>query len=336
VRFHGERHNCERRAIPGLKIMIAIILLLWFCSAAYAVQESASDTKQPGSAQEKAARVKDDDRLPIYKEGWQFFVAPYLWIPGAHLDLSHQGRFRGTIVADVPWYNLVPLLFSKVLGGMGRVEIWYGRWGLISDTNFIYIGDSISAGGARELKGLPLPVPVRLQLLGNLKLWSRLLWQDVGLRYLVGTIPFSPDKPVPVASFELLGGLRYTHLNQDTRLGLNATLTDPGGQELVSRGGSLFRSLQFSIFEPFVGFRLGLWLTQKFNLLLKADCGGFGFVAYNHVDSVLEALVGYQVYKNIRLYGGYRARYGSGSGSAKDVAIHGWFHGPMLGAAFSF
>ena len=320
--------------MKGLKTTIMVILLLVFSTAAYS-QELAIATEQPGSAQGKAATAKDDDRLPIYKEGWQFFLAPYLWVPGAHLDLSHQGRFRGTVVADVPWYNLVPLLFSKVMGGMGRVEIWYGRWGLISDTNFIYIGDSISAGGARDLKGPQLPTPVRLQLSGNLKLWSRLLWQDVGVRYLVGTIPIQPDKPVPVVSCELLGGLRYTHLNQDTRLGLNATLTDTSGQVLY-RGGSLFSSLQLSIFEPFIGVRLGLWLTQKFNLLLKADCGGFGFFAYNHVDSVLEALVGYQVHKNIRIYGGYRGRYASGGGNAKDVTVHGWFHGPILGTVFSF
>jgi hypothetical protein len=319
--------------MQGLKATITVILVLVLCTAAYS-QELAIAKEQPSSDQETAAVAQDDDRLPIYKEGWQFFVAPYLWVPGAHLDLSHQGRFRGTVVADVPWYNLVPLLFSKVMGGMGRVEIWYGRWGLFSDTNFIYIGDSISASGARELKGLQ--VPVRFQLSGNLKLWSRLLWQDVGVRYLVGTIPLNPDKPVPVTSFELLGGLRYTHLNQDTRLNLNATLADTAGQTVVSRGGSLFSSLQLSIFEPFVGVRVGLWLTQKFNLLLKADCGGFGFVAYNHVDSVLEALVGYQVQKNIRIYAGYRGRYGSGAGDAKNVTMHGWFHGPVLGSVFSF
>jgi hypothetical protein len=320
----------------GWKTALIIVLLLVWCTGAYSQDKPASVREVSGSAPEKATAVKDDDHLPIYKKGWQFFLAPYLWVPGAHLDLSHQGGFRGTTVADVPWYNLVPLLFSKVMGGMGRVEIWKGRWGLISDTNFIYISDSISAGGARELKGQPLPVPMRLQLSGNLKLWSRLLWQDVGLRYLVGTIPINPDKPVPVASFELLGGLRYTYLNQDTRLSLNATLTDTSGQEQVTRGGSLFSSLRFSIFEPFVGMRLGLWLTQKFNLLLKADCGGFGFVAYNHVDSVLEALVGYQVHKNIRIYGGYRGRYASGAGDAKDISVHGWFHGPMLGTVISF
>lgn len=312
----------------GWKTTLIIILLLVWCTCAYAQEEPASVREVSGFASEEATAVKDDDRLPIYKQGWQFFLAPYLWVPGAHLDLSYQGRFSGAIVADVPWYNLVPLLFSKVMGGMGRVEIWKGRWGLISDTNFIYIGESISASGTRELKGEPL------QLSGNLKLWSRLLWQDVGLRYLVGTIPINPEKPVPLASFELLGGLRYTYLNQDTRLGLNATLTSTSGQEQFA--GSLFSSLRLSIVEPFVGMRLGLWLNQKFNLLLKADCGGFGFVAYNHVDSVLEALVGYQVHKNIRIYGGYRGRYGSEGGSAKDVTVHGWFHGPMLGTVFSF
>ena len=170
-------------------------------------------------------------------------------------------------MADVPWYNLVPLLFSKVMGGMGRVEVWYGRWGLISDTNFIYNGDSFSAGGTRELKlnpkRLPVTIPVRLQLSGDLKVWSLLLWQDVGVRYLVGTLPFNPDKPLPVVSCGLLGGLRYTYYNQATSLGLNATLTSPFGREQISRGGSFFDKVQLSIAEPFVGLRIGLWFTQK-------------------------------------------------------------------------
>jgi hypothetical protein len=336
MRTRAARNNCGRGAIQGLKMMIPIILLLWFCSAAYALLEPAAGEERPGSAQEKATGAKEDDTLPIYKKGWQFFLAPYLWVPGAHFDLSHQGRFRGTIVADVPWYNLVPLLFSKVMGGMGEVEIWYGRWGVISDTNFIYIGDSISASGASELKGQQLPVPVRLQLSGNLKLWSRLLWQDVGIRYLLGTLPLNADKPIPVVSCELFGGLRYTYYNQDTSLNLNATVSDTSGQQQITRGGSLFSSLQLSIVEPFAGLRLFFWFTPNLNLLLRASCGGFGFVAYNNVDSVLEALVGYKVHKNIRIYGGYRGRYVSASGDSKAIALHGWFHGPMLGSVFSF
>jgi hypothetical protein len=154
----------------GLKAAITIILLLVLGTAVYA-QEPATTKEQSGSAQEKATAAKEDDRLPFQREGWQFFLAPYLWIPNIH---------------------------------------------------------------------------------------------------------------------------------------------------------------------PLVGMRIGLWFTQKLNLILKADCGGFGFVAYNNVTTVIEGLVGYQVHKNIRIYGGYSGRYLSASGSTKDIALHGWLHGPKLGAEFSF
>ncbi len=330
------------------QMVVMTILLVFIISAQGFAQQEVNPPPEAaglvqgasGTAPEETRSTKQDDRLPIFKEGWQFFLAPYLWIPGAHLSLSQQGRFSGTTVADVPWYNLVPLLFSKAMGGMGRVEIWNGRWGLFSDTTFLYISDSVSAGGARDLKvnikQLAVTVPVRLQLSGDLKFWSRLLWQDVGVRYLVGTLPLKAEKPLPVLSCELLGGLRYTYLNQASSLGLNATLTTPLAPGQITRGGSFFDQVKLSIAEPFLGLRLGFWFTPKVNLLLKADCGGFGFVAYNNVDSVLEALVGYQVHKNIRIYGGYRGRYASLAGSTKDIAVHGWFHGPMLGAVFSF
>jgi hypothetical protein len=61
--------------------------------------------------------------------------------------------------------------------------------------------------------------------------------------------------------------------------------------------------------EPFLGLRTGVWFTEKMNLLFRADVGGFGFVAYNNVDSNLEALLGYKVRENIRIEAGYRGRY---------------------------
>jgi hypothetical protein len=137
----------------GWKVTLIIILLLVWCTGVYSQEEPVSVKEEPVVAKEKADAAKEDDRLPIYKQGWQFFLAPYLWVPGAHFDLSHQGRFRGTTVADVPWYNLVPLLFSKIMGGMGRVEIWYGRWGLISDTYGRYIPNLTRQDGS-ALEGL--------------------------------------------------------------------------------------------------------------------------------------------------------------------------------------
>jgi len=317
--------------MKGLQAAILIIMLV-FCATAYS-QEGAVPS------QDKTAAAPEDNLLPIYKEGWQFFVAPYVWIPGANINLARQGRFSGTTKVDVPWTDIVPLLFSQVFGAMARVEIWKGRWGFFSDTVFIYLSDSVSGGGSKEISVnpqqlLPAAVPVRIGLTGDLKIWSRLLWQDVGVRYLVGTVPLKADKPLPVLSCEVLGGLRYSYYNQDTRLEVNATLTGPQGNQLLSRGGSFTDSLTVSVVEPLLGLRFGVWFTPRLNLLLRGDIGGFGIVAYKSLDSVLEALVGYQVHEHIRLYGGYRALYFARNGKA--LAAHAWFHGPLLGAAVNF
>jgi hypothetical protein len=241
---------------------------------------------------------------------------------------------------DIPWYNIVPLLFSQAIGGMCRVEIRKGRWGIFSDTVFIYLSDSLSGGGSKEIsvnpgQQLPAAVPVRINLTGRVKVWTRLLWQDVGARFLVGTVPLKAGKSWPVLSCELLGGLRYYYYNQDTRPKINTSLTGPQGAELLSGGGSFIDSLIVSVVEPLLGLRLGFWFTPRLNLLLRGDCGGFGVVAYSSVDSVVEAMVGYQVHEQIRLYGGYRGLYFARNGN-RSLAAHGWFHGPTLGAAFNF
>jgi hypothetical protein len=313
---------------------ILIIMVLTFCSTAYS-QEGATP------AQDNTAAAQEDTLLPIYKKDWQIFVAPYIWIMGSNINLARQGRFSGNTTIDIPWYDIVPLLFSQAFGAMARVEVWKGRWGFFSDTIFVYLSDSVSGGGSREIKVnprqlLPAAVPVRIDLTGDLRVWSRMLWQDVGVRFLVGSVPLKNDKPLPVLSCELLGGLRYAYFNQDTRLEINTTLSGPQGNQILSRGGSFNDSLVMSLVEPLLGLRLGVWFTPKLNLLLRGDVGGFGIAAYKSVDSVLEALVGYQVHERVRLYGGYRALYFARNNDAKALAIHAWFHGPLLGAVFNF
>ena len=58
-----------------LKTTVSIIMVLIFCTTAYP-QEGAV------AGQDRAAAAQEDKLLPIYKEGWQFFVAPYVWVPG--------------------------------------------------------------------------------------------------------------------------------------------------------------------------------------------------------------------------------------------------------------
>lgn len=333
-----------------LKIMIVVILLINFYlgSAAPAQELPAQElpaqalpsptSKDTAATPEKTTPAPVEGQLGIFKEGWQFVVAPYMWIPGMHLNISPVGSGRGSVKATLPWYEVVPKLFSSAMGGMGQVEIWYNGWGLFSDTNFMYLSESASKSGGKtfnlNISKVPVTIPVRLDLSGSMTVWSRVLWQDVGIRRLVGVIPLGEAQQPPAISFELFGGLRYTYINQNVKLGVAATLSGPQGNVVISRGGVFYGPSEVSIFEPLVGFRVGCWFNPKWNLLLKADCGGFGLVNYNSVDTVLEALVGYQVHKNARIYAGYRGRYASASGD--KMAVRGWFHGPMLGTAFRF
>jgi hypothetical protein len=315
-----------------VKTAVAVILFLSLCTAAYPLDKPDAAKGESVSIKEKAAPAKDDDLPPIFQEGWRIIVAPYLWIPGPHLNIKQQDV---SAKVNVPWYDLVPLLFSQAIGGMGTVEIWYNQWGVFSDTNFLYLSDSVSGGGTKEIEITSGngTIPVRLGLSGNVTVWTRLLWQDVGVRRLVGSGSLIAGKPLPAVSVELFGGLRYTYVNQDVKIDLNASATGPQGN-VLSRGGASYSKSEFSFIEPLMGLRLGLWMTPKLNLLLRADCGGFGVVAYNHVDTILEALMGYRVTKKTRIYAGYRGRYASGS--TDTTAVYGWYHGPVLGMAYSF
>ena len=47
----------------------------------------------PGAASitpEAVEKTKEDDRLPIHKQDeWQFFLSPYVWIPGINANRQH-------------------------------------------------------------------------------------------------------------------------------------------------------------------------------------------------------------------------------------------------------
>uniref|UniRef100_A0A7C3UXS5 Uncharacterized protein n=1 Tax=Desulfobacca acetoxidans TaxID=60893 RepID=A0A7C3UXS5_9BACT len=324
----------------------------------------------PGAPSEEATKVKEDDRLPIHQqEKWQFFVSPYIWIPGVNMTTT---SLRKDVNTNVPWWDTAAALFSKTIGVMGRAEAWKGRWGLYVDGYFTYLGFSDSQVGATRHKSfgpvdftldkqvhldgvsLNLGIPgqvsgnVTLTPSGSVKYIGRVGSLDLGGRFLVGTRPLTAGKPLPVLSLELLGGLRFNSINQYLRINLrdikigNTSIDihrfSLSGNHQSIKGGSLVVDYTLQFFEPFLGARLGLWLTPKWLVSLKGDVGGFGFVVNNNVTCNLEALLGYRFHKNVYAYGGYKAR-GSWYDLGEDLAqinFSGWFHGPVMGMTFTF
>jgi hypothetical protein len=328
----------------------------------------------PGAASitpEAAEKTKEDDRLPIHKQDeWQFFLTPYMWITGINANVN---TLKKTTTTAIPWWDVASTIFSKSIGIMGRAEAWKGRWGFFLDGYYTYVGASGSQVGASKEKtfgpvdftinkqihlgGLNINVPIQGQIgpgnvtltpSGSVKYISRIGNLDLGLRFLVGTWPLSGEKPLPALSLEILGGPRFNSINQYMRINLSAVKIanvpiDIGRFSLVGKhqtvkNGSLVIDYTNQYFEPFLGARLGLWLTPKFIVNLKGDVGGFGLVGDNHVDCNLEALLGYRFTKHIYAWAGYRA-HGAWYDFGKDLVqinLAMWAHGPVLGMTYAF
>ena len=350
---------------------IIVVLLVIFVSPAYGKEGKGNLPGAAGPTPEAAEKTKDDDRLPIHKQDeWQFFLSPYMWITGINANVSTLKKTTNTVI---PWWDVAAALFSKTIGTMGRAEVWKGRWGVYLDGYFTYVGVSGSQVGASQEKtfgpvdftinkqinlgGLNINVPIPGQIgPGNVTLTpscsvkyiSRIGNLDLGVRFLVGTWPLSAEKPLPALSVELLGGPRFNSINQYVRINLSAIKVanvpiDIGRFSLVGEhekveNGSLVIDYNNQYFEPFLGLRLGLWLTPKFIVNLKGDVGGFGLVGDDHVDCNLEALLGYRINKHLYAWAGYRA-HGAWSDSGKDlvqVNVAMWVHGPVLGMTYAF
>jgi hypothetical protein len=343
--------------------MLSVVVILSLSAPGYGAETTATPA-------EPSAKAKDDDRLPIYpRDEWQFYVSPYIWIPGVNLNIN---ALRASTSTNIAWWDIASRLFTNAIGVMGRAEAWKGRWGLYFDGYFTYLGASGSQVGATRTQTLgPVnfaidrPVTVngatfRLNLpgqasgsisltpSGSASFISRVVGLDMGGRYLVGTRSWQPDREFPVLSLEILGGLRFSSFNQFLKLNYSVIRVNQANVDFrrVSlsaerqsiNNGSYTLDSTLQVFEPFIGPRIYIWFNPKVLLSLKGTVGGFGLVAYNSLTCDLEALLGYRVTKTIYAYGGYRARgfwMNFGEGQAK-VSLAGWFNGPVLGSAFKF
>ena len=311
---------------------VAVFLLIVCLSPwGYAEVGKGSPPEAASTTTEATANTKEDERLPIHKQDqWQFFFAPYLWVPGMNVNTTIS---RHTSSVNQGWWDIVPKLFSSAIGGMGRFEVWKGKWGFFVDSYIIYLGGNVTDSPGRTIDlGRSAGIPLYLTLNGNLKYITRAGNIDFGPRYLLGTVNLSADKPLPVLSVEVLGGGRFNAYSQYLKLDLDARFTAP--QQIMAVGRSYVSKVERYYIEPMLGMRFGLWLSPHAVITFRGTVGGFGLVADNNLDSDMELTFGYKVNKKIYAYLGYRARFESASKEA--ISLNGWFHGPILGTVFTF
>ena len=116
-------------------------------------------------------------------------------------------------------------------------------------------------------------------------------------------------------AIDVLGGLRYTSM--DVELDLPGPLPDVDQRK--------------DWVDPYVGLRWQWKFTERWATRLRGDLGGFGIgsdLTWN-----LVGMVDFKPWKNVLLFGGYRALYqdySTGSGN-KKFSFDATMHGPILG-----
>ena len=242
------------------------------------------------------------EEKPLEKNGWKFHVAPYMWFLSLEGDVTVNGQ-KSDVDASFSdiWDELN-------IAGMVNFEARKDKWG--------FFGDAIAAhlGTKKTVNGIDIDPTVKLVML------------TAGGFYRLGTWTLSDaaGKDRPAVSFDGLLGARYTYL--DARLDIKG-FGDVSGNE--------------SWLDPLIGARAILDLSERWELSLQGNVGGFGvgsdftWGAYGDIGYRFSL---FSKKNNARFVAGYRVLYqdyssGSGDNEFKwDVTMYG----PVTGLVIEF
>ncbi|MDY0884671.1 hypothetical protein ACFPL7_03365 [Dongia soli] len=237
---------------------------------------------------------------------WHFLIAPYAWAYGIYGTVGF-----GRQSADVHASFLDILEHSDSLVALqGHVEIQYDRFGIFLDGSYAdmdasFHGEHFTSDVQQQLVFLETGAFYRV--IEDAPLWHP-----------------SPEIGGGAISVDALAGARYTYLNANTDNALKVF-------------DQTFRRDYDSTedwWDPFIGGRLLLGLTKRFDFSLRGDVGGFN-VGSDFTWNT-QAMLGYHfsMWNAVgEVWAGYRAMgqdYDNGSGRKEfkwDVILHG----PILG-----
>jgi len=249
---------------------------------------------------------------------WQFSVQPYLWLPTVNTDLSFSAP-PGGYAPDTqvgPYDYLSNLKFLAMLSGEARK----GDWSIISD--FVYLSFSDDHGAVRNVDfnsgGAHNRVSSSIDASGDTS-FKGLEWTLAASKRVVQT---------PMASFEILGGVRYFGLKAEANWSGSATITSPNGSANFPASGSISQSVD--LWNAVLGVRGSIKLGQsQWFVPYYADLG------FGSDSSSWQAMTGL----------GYAFDWGSVRAVYRHIAYDQSdnkliqnlsFSGPAIGAEFTF
>jgi opacity protein-like surface antigen len=273
--------------------------------------DPAGDARLPrglslGLLQDGAEPSAPDDSEPDPEPpGWRF--EPYVagWIP---LQLKGSVTLLGTTTnVDVDLDTIIDDLEWVIEGGF---ELTNDQWSI---TTFGFWGKLETESKTQGLLG---------ERDTTLSLEEALL--DVALLYRIGEWPLG-NSETATWNPDLGPGLRYWHVDVevDTKgaLGIDPDLSSV--DDWV---------------DPLIVGRLDFRLSEKCDLRVRADVGGFGIGSASDLTWSVSATCAFKLSPNVSLLASYRfldLDWSSGSGE-DETAYDYYFHGPIIGVAFTF
>ena len=244
---------------------------------------------------------------------WSFTIAPYAWLAGT----------GGTIVTDGDETDF-ELSFDDVLelttgGFQVNAQARYGRFFVTFDGTWAQLGHG------EDLLGGRIDFSVK-QTIAELQGGFRLLGPQFR--------PASPDSRSYIrgaAALDAYVGIRYWR----TDLALNVDL--PGLPPLVPPTQTEVSDAD-EWYEPIVGARLGLGLTEKIGVAINATLGGFGVADAAELTWTLSLFVDWRFGKKWSAAFGWRTQ-GVDDISGTGVDRNGSkivTTGPIVGLVYSF
>jgi len=255
---------------------------------------------------------------------WTFKFQPY-----ATLALSTYGSstVRGrTIDYDL---NLAELLDILKVAASGRFEAWHHNLGFIFDGYYVNLG----GGGIVSFQSLP-----------NTTIESKLTLQqgiyDFAISYRFGDTPPNrlPEKPsdinYPLIWFEPMAGVRLNDINAE----LTEFTIKVGDTSVSTSLDRIDKDQGRTWFEPLLGGKLGVQLSDPIALWLRGDVSGFGLAGDTDLSWQVLGGIDWWANHSIALQLGYRfyeIDYQNGSGKGA-FGMNLNLNGPFVGATFYF
>jgi opacity protein-like surface antigen len=283
-------------------LCLLIPCLLWAMPALAQEQPVAEPPAiEQAAPQEPVTEEPAVEKPAAEEQKWTTTLTPVVWLATTTTDVSIGDRSRSVTL------RAADALSSFEGGGSARLEANNGQWGGFADLFFISLGNEANVG---PLGNIPISLGV-----------DNLLWQVAGTYRVVNKEDFNLD---------ILAGARGYSIDVDVTI---EPFTGPAG---VLRFPGRFASAGLSFTDPIIGAKAAWKLSDRWDLDLYGDVGGFG--AGSDFTYRLGAGLGYSVSQSVSLRGGYTLidfNYSRGSGF-DEVEYDTTMYGPTLGASFKF